>query len=661
MAAVASFAVGGACPLGLLLVCPALDNGPREQLLSAALGALDQAGPESFAPAEKELVVQLRRQHALLATLARIRSTAGTVLSNEQMAQVGQAAEGVQLAEGVEIAAAAATACLEQLLTAGCDALAVLSVAFELAGLGTAAQGQGKDASLALVQAAAKAAVATALAAMSSDAEPGSLATPLSAGDAIQNLYGVMRALDVPSAARHPAAAPAVGDLRLCVWRQLQAHVASSEAAGLGSSTTEAEARLQVCGVKRMSITRQSPLSIPSSPPLSRVQVLELLGSLGTSLWVGWWPPADRAAAQAAGGGFDHQRALLVARVVAALAAAGWPSAAQQCGLAAGDFSSVENAESAVLRLVDVADSTQQLQAVVTVLQQALAHAFCPAEGGGDKPEAGAHPLHRAWSACLHALLHQRELVPVLAALDEACAAARAHSAQHQQQQGSGGPPLLTLQEAQSLVEAADGSLGPTAAAMLSALLPYLPLHASAMRHLLETIGGSGASVPDPAALPGMPALLLALAAQRTQPLLPALASSNQRTFRQLASTLVAQEDASLWVDLGAGLTLRAAAVASLAAQLAAARHYTPAAWLAMQFSGLHPLLQVLDSSVSALRQLLRACSSAAPAGRAASAVVELPPALAAALGPARLAEDVLQNLPERCDAALQQLDLDLE
>ena len=388
------------------------------------------------------------------------------------------------------------------------------------------------------------------------------------------------------------------------------------------------------------------------------LQVLELLGTVGTSLWAGWAPPPGEPDTQAAAGSrFNHQQALLLARVVSTLAAAEWPGAAQQCRLSAADFESAEAAEGAVLRLIDVASALEQLQAVVAVLQQALQGAYleaetAPGEAGDVQAQAAPHPLHRAWSACLHALIRQRQLAPVLSAVDE-------WRSQQQHQQGdSPGRCLLARQEARSLAQAAEAALGAAAASVLAALLPYPPLRKACTEQLVEAVSSSGAGAADLAALPGMGPLLVTLAAEEAQPLLPQLASSRPPTFKQLCTALLQQEDAVMWADLGAGLTLRAAACASLVAQLVAARHYTAAGWLAMQFTGLHPLLRVLDNSGRAARQLLWSCSSARPAG-AGAASAALPTQLPAALGLAHVADGLVRGLPGRCDAALRQLDSD--
>lgn len=257
VAAVAAFAaLASPCPLGLPLVCPALEDTLQEQLLAAALSSVaGSAQAAALPPAVEQQVQQLRQRHALLATMARIDAAAGSRLPVEQVKLTRQAAEQVQQqAADSEAGKVAVRTCLVELLVAGCDMLGVLSVAFELASLlehpaGLAAPRNGQDAtaaSLQLAQQAAEEAVARALAALSSSPAPVAAdGTQLSAGDAIQHLYGTMRALDAPSAQLLPAAAPAVEGLRLLVWRQLQQHLAACGEAALSSSAA-AEATLQV-------------------------------------------------------------------------------------------------------------------------------------------------------------------------------------------------------------------------------------------------------------------------------------------------------------------------------------------------------------------------------------------------------------------------------
>ena len=389
-----------------------------------------------------------------------------------------------------------------------------------------------------------------------------------------------------------------------------------------------------------------------------------------------------------------------------------WPEAVQQCRLSAADFADAQAAEAALLRLAAAAEQPEQLRLLLRVLAEVLPDDAFPAAAdaaaaeeeaaAGEEGPATASPpagtaaaapvpaLHRAWAACLRSLLPLGELASVLAALDEwqAQHAQQAQQLEQQSQQqeqpeeqqeqpeqpqGAGqAPALLTQQEAEALLEAADVTQGPAAAAAAALLLPYPQLRRARWQHLLLAVGGGTSAADLAAALPGLAPLLLLLV--RQQPgLLAELASGGRHGQAQLqqlvGAALMQQQRGSAYcspLGVSSGLTLRLAVAAVGAAELAAARQYVAAAWLAMQAAGTPCLLRVLNSGTRMLQRLLRSCASGSSAAAEAAVAAARLEAEAAGGGAAQLevplsAAALLRALPEQCSAALGQLAADLQ
>lgn len=476
---------------------------------------------------------------------------------------------------------------LAELLAAGCPVLlGIVPVGAALLPLAAGVEVTPADSTAvhAAVQGAADVAVDRAMLALAGDGDNAGL----SVGDAVQSLYGILRSLDDTSPGE-PGSEPffPLSALRTHVWEQLERHVA---ARGQGDgAAAAAEAHLQV---------------------------LEMLGLLGESMWGGWTPPAGALAAS-----LKDSEALLHSRVAAALGPV-WPGALQAASISAQDFASVEAAETALLRLIGVAEGAEQLQGVLNVLADVLSDAFMPQ----DASEASIHPLHSCWSACSAALLLRGVINPVLAALD----------AEH-----SVGStiPVVTASEAVTLVEAADAAAGTIAAAAVGALMPYPDVRSAAWTRVLSL-----QATDDTQALPGaLPLAVISL--QQGQ--LPALAAQVPRVFKQLMSALLRCGAPAFCIEpIGggargaAGMPLRSALAAAAVAQLITAGERSAAGWLALEHSGVHPFLRTVNSAPPAVARLLRVATKAA-----GLAGVELEPAAANVVVTARCAEDVVQRV----------------
>lgn len=303
----------------------------------------------------------------------------------------------------------------------------------------------------------------------------------------------------------------------------------------------------------------------------------------------------------------------------------------------------------------------------------AAAAAAETAAGANEPATAAPSPLHRAWAACLQSLLAQRDLRSVLATLDER-AAQQAQQTEQQQQQTErqqGVTALLTQQEAEALLEAADASHGPAAAVAAALLLPYPALRRPRWQQLLLALGGSGSAADAAAGLGGLASLLI-LVVQQHPALIVELAGADparQAQLQLLVSAALLQQQRGECSSglLGASccLSLRMAVATAAAAELAAARQYTAAAWLAMDASATPRLLRVLDNGQRVLLRMLRSCATSSPAAAgAAGAAAELESGAADGSGQTETpfaAAALLRALPGRCSAALAQLEADLQ
>ena len=272
-AAAAFAAAGGACPLVLpageqALAAPVLPEAQQQQLLAAALEALErsQAAEE---PSLQPDVQLLRQRHALLAAWRGIKAACPAAAA-PQLRLARDAARSLQrctLARGDGTAGSQLVdSCLQQLLTAGFPAVSVLQAAAVLLALQAQPEQapRSPDALLADLAAAAAAqeavaAAADATAAAALHAMSGGSAAEgqpqLSAGDAVQNLFALLRSLHQQpepaaggdaanaQAAAATAAQAALDALRLQVWQQLQQRAAAYDGSG---GAAETEAHLQV-------------------------------------------------------------------------------------------------------------------------------------------------------------------------------------------------------------------------------------------------------------------------------------------------------------------------------------------------------------------------------------------------------------------------------
>jgi hypothetical protein len=482
------------------------------------------------------------------------------------------------------------------------------------------------DASVAAVTEAAEAAVDGALRTFLSYTDGTTSSDELpSIGDAIQNLYGVLRALDQSDGLGNHVGFPAeqLEEVRLRIWTCLHRHVMEHQPEG---NAAAAEAHLQV---------------------------FEMLGTLGGSLWADW----ERPQADITNGNvFDPTDALIYSKVAAVLAP-NWPSALSLVSLSAKDFASVSTTEAALLRLVDEAQLPEHLDAVLYALDDVLDPAFSTREENKETDAFDAQAtadnsqrsevraLHRVWSACIRALMLQGALESALSGLDRGMGVV-----------GNGGSEgsaraLLTLEEAREVVGVAETACGPCAAATGALLLPYKQLRLRAWESFVNSTEWK-----DARKLPGMAALsIVALHCGY----LSDLATCKVELLRMLCTALLQVESPASVLYAGgvhgtnkatsnAVIPVRTALAVAAAAALVTSKHTTAAAWIALEHAGMHPLFRVLDSGNTALRGLLQ---TGAHAQGLAHSELELGAAREVVV--ARTVEAVLRSVPSTAADAL--------
>lgn len=371
---------------------------------------------------------------------------------------------------------------------------------------------------------------------------------------------------------------------------------------------------------------------------------MEILGALGTSLWPNWQPPADALASSAA-----RRDAVIFTKCAAALAV-DWPGALQVATIQPTELTTPEAAEGSVLRLLSHAEDVQQLGGVATMLDVLSEH-FPPIYD----VDTGFNvsPLHRCWAACLRDLLSRGHLLPALRWLDKADMAAAVSSSTPISTTPPPATPatieedantavalgnnnnntntntniknttagvLINQEEAESLVNAADDTLGVVASTTIGLLMPYPAVKAAAWRCLVTT--GEGLQLAD---LPGSRQLAIVVLRANllgdlhpTMPLLQRqLCLALLRTESEAHDGHAAPKTVASWWDLelvvGGIAPLRSVLVAAAAAALVQGGAYSTAGWLALQHAGTHRLLAMMDSGPPALRRLLQMGSSIPP------------------------------------------------
>jgi hypothetical protein len=463
---------------------------------------------------------------------------------------------------------------------------------------------------------------------------------PLSVGDAIQNLYGVIRALDdVPNSTD-------LGTIRSRVWSLLQTHAAEHQ-----------------------KFDRTDAAAVEA-----HLQVIQMLGSLGSSMWQDWQPlEGTVTVSSTTGAAYKHAEALLHSRAAAALAAS-WPSALKQAAITSEDFSSLEATESALMKLVDSATTIEQFSALVMLLSEVLDGAFIDAisEFDGNGTTIALDPLHNVWTRCLTALLNQGCLDAVISALDVAAATTTfgddaTHVAKKQKRF------LVSEVDAKALVAAADSTLGTVAAATVALLLPYKRIQHKKWDTIVSLQSGD-----DVQGLQGLTPL--AVVAVHQQGLIADLARQNPGVFKQLCRALFEKDDVAFFAvprgstnsgSLLQELPPRTGLAIAIAAQLvlgttsrtgssSSSGNVSAAAWVAMQHAGTHPFLRIMDSGLTLVLGLLRTGAKLNRNQQGVSSIreeIELEPAVRAVLGGAgNCAEQILKRMPVEAAAALEQL-----
>jgi hypothetical protein len=551
--------------------------------------------------------------------------------------------------------------CLKGLLTTGCAINSIFSIAAALLIM----QSNSNDVADKAPQVVAVGRIVTSATKKALSAivtAPGSSSGMLSIGDAIQNLYGILRSLDNDCRNVDDVVVVEINKLRANVWKLLRQHAAGHGGGTLDAASAEAH-----------------------------LQVVEMLGMLGTSMWQGWSPPTtgrssarrrstdkkipaavavgpsgtptndgdkesieveNRAETEAAPpiiaeqamemeenkseeedffddeqvaleideeeeealptGEYSHTEAVLFARLVASLSSSGWAGAARQASVTASDFSATDTIQSAVLRLIDAAESAHHFRAIITVLSDILDTTI------KDSKEEGYYSLlHHCWFACLSSLLQHGDLSTVLHTID-------CH------------PKCITKEEVDGVISRGESSHGAAAAVALWAVSYLGQQRQKAM--MTTRVPASMWNRFKQAVLQGstynLPGMQLALiAAVLTDQLSELILTGDPRVFCRhflpcllnaptstTRSTQIPSSFAVFWSQLWSDevkISPRSAVAGLLASQLVMRRAYTVAAVVAMEHSGLHPMLRIIDSGMRSIRDLLKACCKVRVEGNA--------------------------------------------
>lgn len=413
--------------------------------------------------------------------------------------------------------------CLETLLISGCSLTDIATVATAFAAVDPSYVQSTQQ----LVEHACQRTIDESLSAISGTATH---ALSYSIGDAVQNLYGILRSLDADSAKDDEMVGTFTlfDSTRILVWQSLRRYAAEFSGKTVDVATAEAQ-----------------------------LQVLEMLGMLGSTMWSGWSPPPGKEAMINSDDAddetktisqFRHTEAVLFARMVSVMSSAGWPTAAQEAQLESSDLNSPESIESALIRLLEASrQDKRKLHSIILILQDVFYDL----------------PAERCWLLCLSMCLEAHDLEMVIHSLDKS-------------------RQMLSIESTGKLMAVAAGRQGAASTVAIAGLAGYPEL--CCWHTLWDNFS---------AELPGIEtALILALLNDQ----IAEFATENLKLFEKVVKVLMSGAERSL-------------AAALLAAQLALRRAYVAAAFVAMEHAHVHPMLRVLDSSIRVLRDFLKAGS----------------------------------------------------
>lgn len=710
---------------------PRLDEDAQIQLLDTALAHLQsrqESGDEMVEQQQCVAMWQLQRECLRLKASNFIRDRCGASLSEKEAEDIQETLaimsefgfdSKINNNSGDTRGEVAFERCLKGLLTTGCDMHNIFSIASALLIMQGNSNGGADKAPQVAVGRIVTSAIKEALSAFTTACTSNS--GMLSIGDAIQNLYGILRSLDNDSSDDYngdDVVVVEINKLRVNVWKFLRQHAAGHSEGALDAASAEAH-----------------------------LQVVEMLGMLGNSMWQGWSPPTAAATTTGRSSGrrrstdkqtptavavpppgiptnddndkksvevnssantesappvvaeqameenkpeeedflnddeqlileedeereeeeeeeeeealpsgeYSHIETVLFARIVASLSSSGWAGAARQASITASDFSTTDTTQSAVLRLIDAAESSDHLRAIITVLSNVLDGSLTFAGIEDSKEEGEVISLHSCWFACLSSLLEHGDLSTVLNIID-------CH------------PKCLIKEEVDSIIYRGDSSHGAAAAVALwavshlgqASLTPTItPSRIPASmwdRFKQAVLQGSAYN------LPGMQLALIAAVLTDQLPeliltgdprvfcchFLPCLL--NAPTSRNISST---QIPSVFWSQLWSEkvkISPRSAVAGLLVSELVRRRAYTVAAAVAMEHSGLHPMLRIIDSGMRSVRDLLKACSKVRVDGDddCREGVVMVPEGIE--LEAPRVLAAVISKVPDASATALDEL-----
>lgn len=436
-----------------------------------------------------------------------------------------------------------------------------------------------------------------------------------SAGEAFQNVYSVIRSFDVqeePDREDERRATEMMPDhksrldsqdsmlqrLRTVLFLALRDHALQH---GSQQPTTDAAVAVAECNI----------------------QLLEILSSLGSSIWKNWIAPEGFDPSS-----FRNSQALVFNRAAATLALSSWPDAFSEAGIDAENFADVETTEVALLRLVELAKSKslKQLEALAELLIEVFIENF-PSKPLPDSLDKGfpktsnddidemkkqsprkksqrmlLHSLHTCWAALLDALICRD-------ACDLAVIAAERGVRRIENSESSPEEAVVLVSE----VEAIDlissmrsQSDGLTWAVVFSDILSFPSIRTSTW----ESFVAQEQQQQGDDTLSWRALSIVVLSHRR----LPELRHENYPLMDRILKSLTQKRGRDAFSDAMfqpghiealPEVPLRSLLLCSAAAAFASAGEYDIAEWIAMEHLHIHPLLRVMDHGLDVLTRLL--------------------------------------------------------
>lgn len=392
-------------------------------------------------------------------------------------------------------------------------------------------------------------------------------------GDAVQHVYGVIRALNDDTTLEDILTTDDRDSLRSKIWHVLHSYAVSEHSA-------------------------VTPVAVEA-----RVQLLEMIGSLGQNMWLGWSAPTGSRDGPLLD--HSHKNALLYSRVAAILVASWQESLEIWASVSSDVFTNKNEMEAIMVRLIDAASTLEELLTLIRVLTDVIEDVF-PKEilivEEYDAPESSRElqisPLHQLWFKSLKGLLEREALTPALRILDFSVS--------------KDIDALINETEAEVMISNCQELGGNVYGAAVACMLPYKGLQVKYIELFTDSLDNA-----EP--------LLLEAERERNTLQVLGICALDKDLFGTLCrgcGNVVVKglctavlDSTQCWGGIShnneevkdKAAIVRVGLAAAAAVALMEHSMFSAAAWLAMQHAGVHPLLRLIDSAPHVLKKLLNA------------------------------------------------------